>query len=447
MTAFRAWWYNMAFMHYELEPVDAVDRIKFESQIKGLKLFPGRNIKKSDLRRVDKKNETTVPNWFDDEFACSPVTKSMNSSNGVTEKITKVNDMISQTEKHAEDFKVNTTDKTHLIDGVPSKFVNSFGSYIGVKFFLDGVTNKKDVHTVLNKRISISDFNKIKNAFSSCRFIHKPNEIEYELYDKSLGYVVIIKRSLDYYEIECATGYDELYGIIESTGEDLPNTPTATWVTRIDQYGELDTKTFSINSIYDYVPEFYPFMNLSLKDFSKKYMESKSSILLLIGAPGTGKTQFIRQLLQESGQSVLLTYSDDLKSTDALFSYFYDSPEKFLIIEDADHFIGRREDGNSNMKQLLNITDGLTANPEKKVIFSTNLPNLNRVDQALLRPGRCFDKLQFNKFKADDIILACSKIGIDVPTQKSEYSLAELFAIKNGEDLSHYQELSHRFGF
>lgn len=48
----------MAFMHYELEPVDAVDRIKFESQIKGLKLFPGRNIKKSDLRRVDKKNET-----------------------------------------------------------------------------------------------------------------------------------------------------------------------------------------------------------------------------------------------------------------------------------------------------------------------------------------------------------------------------------------------------
>ena len=129
----------------------------------------------------------------------------------------------------------------------------------------------------------------------------------------------------------------------------------------------------------------------------KKYLESKSSILILIGPPGTSKTNFIRQLLSAANESVLLTYSEDLKKADKLFSHFYDSPEKFLIIEDADTYIERRGDGNSNMKQVLNITDGLTANPSKKVIFSTNLPSLNRVDPALLRPGRCFEKLQFSR--------------------------------------------------
>ena len=196
---------------------------------------------------------------------------------------------------------------------------------------------------------------------------------------------------------------------------------------------------------------FYPFMNNEdIRDFAKRYVESNSSILLLIGPPGTAKTNFIRQLLQVTNESVLLTYSDDLKKTDKLFSYFYDSPEKFLIIEDADTYIEKREDGNTNMKQVLNITDGLTANPSKKVIFSTNLPSLTRVEPALLRPGRCFEKLQFGRLTGDELDAAMDVIGYDhfkyTRVPQNGLTIAELFAIKNNEPID-IAESTPSFGF
>lgn len=265
------------------------------------------------------------------------------------------------------------------------------------------------------------------------------------MYQKDYGYIVILKSKSSEYLIECAIGFDEFYDRIKDMAELNSKAPSASWVTGIDNYGDLEIKKLSIKSIYDYVPEFYPFMETNLQDFAKKYLESKSSILLLIGPPGTGKTNFIRQLLKETNESVLLTYSDDLKKTDKLFSHFYDSPEKFLIVEDADHFIVRRDDGNSNMKQLLNITDGLTANPDKKVIFSTNLSNLSRVEPALLRPGRCFETVEFRSLKGDELKKACEIIGVEV--DKNEYTLAELFAIKNDEKIESVGTVGSGFGF
>ena len=174
-----------------------------------------------------------------------------------------------------------------------------------------------------------------------------------------------------------------------------------------------------------------------IKEFAEKFLSSKSSILLLIGPPGTGKTNFIRQLLSATKESVLLTYSEDLKKMDSLFSYFYDSPERFLIIEDADTYIEKRENGNSNMKQLLNITDGLTANYKKRVIFSTNLTSLSMVDPALIRPGRCYDVLDFSAYQGEDLVNACKVLNVNIDhLQNKPYTLAELYSIKNGEEMN-----------
>lgn len=339
------------------------------------------------------------------------------------------------------------------IQGVPAQFINSFGNFLGLKYFLNGVQENKDVHTYIDKHISQNDFDLIKSKFTQCRFIHRFTTTEYEFYNEDFGYIVINHDSLtnSRYTIICAIGYDNMHELIETTGKDIVTSPMASWVTGIDSYGELNIKNFSLQSIHPYEPAFYPFMNNEdIRTFAKRYIESNSSILLLIGPPGTAKTNFIRQLLQVTNESVLLTYSDDLKKTDKLFSYFYDSPEKFLIIEDADTYIEKREDGNSNMKQVLNITDGLTANPSKKVIFSTNLPSLNRVEPALLRPGRCFEKLQFGRLTDDNLYAAMDKIGHEYFTHtiipQSGLTIAELFAIKNNEPID-IVETSSAFGF
>ncbi len=348
-------------------------------------------------------------------------------------------------------FDISESDNS--VSGIPHQFINSFGNYLGLKYFLDGVSKGENVYTYVSKNIRHEDFLKIKEKYASCRTIFNKKKTEYEFYSETFGYVVIEndENTPKQYTILCGIGYKELNDLISSFEEYTETEPMASWVTGVDQYGELEIKNFSIKEIHEYNPNFYPCMkNEDIKDFAERYNKSTSSILLLIGPPGTAKTNFIRQLLRATNESVLLTYSDDLKKTDKLFSHFYDSKEKYLIIEDADTYIERREDGNTNMKQLLNITDGLTANPGKKVIFSTNLPSLNRVEPALLRPGRCFEKLEFGKLNDDHLFAAMADIdnkafeNINIP--KDGFTIAELFAIKNNEPID-IQDNSTEFGF
>lgn len=354
-----------------------------------------------------------------------------------------------------EEYAVNRVfdGESYNIDGVPSEFITSFGSYIGLKYFLDGIKDKKDVYTYINKYIDITTFEKIKELFGSCRYLYNGNNTDYEFFNEDHGYIVITydKSLPNKYKISTSVGFETLNNIIKDA-KVVKSAPTAKWVTGIDSSGDLITKELSIEIINEYNPVYYPFMKgQDIKDYAEKFLNSKSSILLLIGPPGTSKTNFIRQLLSATSESVLLTYSEDLKKMDTLFSYFYDSPERFLIIEDADTYIEKREDGNTNMKQLLNITDGITANPKKKVIFSTNLPNLNHVDQALIRPGRCFDCLEFGRIDGEDLQNVFDHVGyqyfenIEIPSDGM--TIAEIFAVKNNERTDIATKSTGKFGF
>ena len=40
------------------------------------------------------------------------------------------------------------------------------------------------------------------------------------------------------------------------------------------------------------------------------------------------------------------------------------------------------------------IADGVVRAQNRKIIFTTNLPNIGSIDDALLRPGRCFATIQ-----------------------------------------------------
>jgi hypothetical protein len=83
------------------------------------------------------------------------------------------------------------------------------------------------------------------------------------------------------------------------------------------------------------------------------------------------------------------------------------------------------------MHRFLNVGDGLVTTKGKKMIFSTNLPSIRDVDSALVRPGRCFDIVEFKPLSLFAANKLAEKLGGKIPERKAgetvEFSIAELF--------------------
>ena len=149
--------------------------------------------------------------------------------------------------------------------------------------------------------------------------------------------------------------------------------------------------------------EFYPQLgDEPLASYYDRFMSSGSNVLVLIGPPGTGKTSFIRGLLHHTGGEALVSYDTAILESDEIFADFMSGEETFMILEDADTFLSSRsKGGNTIMHRFLNLGDGLMSTSGKKIVFSTNLPSIRDIDDALLRPGRCFDVMRFGRLDPD----------------------------------------------
>jgi hypothetical protein len=163
--------------------------------------------------------------------------------------------------------------------------------------------------------------------------------------------------------------------------------------------GELESA--SIEEMADDVllDEAYPDIDGGLKRFIERYLDAEETVLVLQGPPGTGKTRLIRAILGEisrrRGGEAQALYTGDKKSleNDQIFVRFITGWEDAFVVEDADHLLKPRADGNENLHRFLAIADGVVRAQGRKIIFSTNLPNVGDLDDALTRPGRCFARL------------------------------------------------------
>lgn len=176
--------------------------------------------------------------------------------------------------------------------------------------------------------------------------------------------------------------------------------------------------------------EMYPFLGSeSLESYYDRFIESDASILLLLGPPGTGKTSFLRGLLHHTKENAILTYHHKLLEQDDFFAqWFKSNDENIVIMEDSDTLLLPRTDGNSMMQRFLNLGDGLLSINGKKMIFTTNLPNTNSIDEALTRPGRCHDILEFRPLTRKEAQVIADKSNVSLSPDKDDFTIAEIFS-------------------
>ena len=159
---------------------------------------------------------------------------------------------------------------------------------------------------------------------------------------------------------------------------------------------------------------FYPFIKGGLTKLVEEYTASSANILLLIGAPGLGKTTLLRTLNVMLGREANVLATDESVITNPGFLPFIHGikTKSTLAIEDADNLLAKRKDGNAQMSGMLSFADGVVKK-DIKMMISTNLASLNSVDDALYRDGRTFEVIEFRALTPEEANAA--RVSIDLP--------------------------------
>lgn len=233
--------------------------------------------------------------------------------------------------------------------------------------------------------------------------------------------------------------------------------------------GRVDYTTIPETIDETLVQESYPYIP-NLNKFIESYLRSTEPVLILVGAPGTGKTKLLRhvvrnianKLIASSGRAEMdiplcnpynangdhftptFAYTNDSKavSFDEIFVDFIgDGDIQGLVLEDMDSTLKPRTDGNDIMSKLLSSSDGFISNYNKKMILTSNIVNINTIDAAFKRPGRCYGMVKTRKLNKNESLDLLQVIAPDQADKLSistreEYTIAELYKLARESVLS-----------
>ena len=173
------------------------------------------------------------------------------------------------------------------------------------------------------------------------------------------------------------------------------------------------------------------------RELVEKFTSKNNGVSILRGAPGTGKTTYIRSLIAELRASHYFLFMplkigwmlNAPETVQFWMEQKRENPGRKLvaILEDAEHFLMQRSGENaSSASDLLNASDGLLGDFLQMHLICTVNCDYTQLDKAVTRSGRLLAYREFNRLsKAQAAKLAQAK-GLQLEAQ-ADYSLAEIY--------------------
>jgi hypothetical protein len=139
-------------------------------------------------------------------------------------------------------------------------------------------------------------------------------------------------------------------------------------------------------------------------------------VVLLHGLPGTGKTTYLRYLINRIKKRILFispSIAGDLMNPEFI-ELLTSNPDTVVIIEDAENIImDRKLNPGPSVSNLLNISDGLLADFLNVQLICTFNSPLTLVDSALMRKGRLIAKYEFGMLDIAQSQRLSNHLGFD----------------------------------
>lgn len=181
----------------------------------------------------------------------------------------------------------------------------------------------------------------------------------------------------------------------------------------------------NVNISENYNDDFLPVF----EDIKTFLAERKSGLIVLRGKIGSGKTNLIRHLITSiPGNYILVTntLASSLASPEFI-SFMLDHKNSTFILEDCEQILMDRGENVTNaIATILNMSDGLMSDIFNVKFICTFNADINQIDEAILRKGRCFANYEFKELSKEKTKNLLNKNGITLDEYKP-LTLAEIY--------------------
>jgi len=169
-------------------------------------------------------------------------------------------------------------------------------------------------------------------------------------------------------------------------------------------------------------------------------MDSRGTGLSIFSGPtGTGKTSYLRHLVERLGEKdthsfyyIPTSFAAVLTSPEYVNFWvaqnqYQKHRQKVAILEDSEDLLLKRDEAScSKVSNLLNVTDGFLSDQLGLQIIATVNCQLEELDPAIARPGRLVGYRQFRRLTRLEASRLAAEKGLSLNDQQ-DFSLAEIF--------------------